>query len=79
VVVGGVSIWGGSGSVFGAAIGAVVLATIQNGLVLLQVEDFYQLLIQGAAIVLAVGVDAIVQLRVSRATTRQRILESGVS
>lgn len=79
VVVGGVSIWGGSGSVYGAAIGAVVLATIENGLVLLQVEDFYQLLIQGAAIVLAVSVDAIVQHRVSRATTRQRILESGVA
>lgn len=75
VVVGGVSIWGGSGSVLGAALGAIVLATIDNGLVLLQVQDFYQLVIQGAAIILAVGVDAIVQLRVTRITGRRNILQ----
>lgn len=75
VVIGGVSIWGGSGSVYGAAVGAVVLATINNGLVLLQVQEFYRLLIQGAAIVLAVAVDAVVQRRVHSATTRRRIME----
>lgn len=75
VVIGGVSIWGGSGSVFGAAVGAIVLATINNGLVLLQVQEFYRLLIQGAAIVLAVSVDALVQRRVHSATTRRRIME----
>jgi len=74
-VIGGVSIWGGSGSVFGAAVGAIVLATINNGLVLLQVQEYYRLLIQGAAIVLAVAVDAIVQHRVHSATTRRRIME----
>ncbi|WP_411721603.1 ABC transporter permease [Mycetocola sp.] len=75
VVIGGVSIWGGSGSVYGAAIGAIVLATINNGLVLLQVQEFYRLLIQGAAIVAAVAVDAVVQRRVHSATTRRRIME----
>jgi rhamnose transport system permease protein len=75
VVVGGVSIWGGSGSVYGAAFGAVVLATINNGLVLLQVQEYYRLLFQGAAIVLAVGVDAIVQRRVQTATQRRRVME----
>lgn len=75
VVIGGVSIWGGSGSVYGALVGAIVLATINNGLVLLQVQEFYRLLIQGAAIVLAVGVDAIVRNRVHSATTRRRIME----
>jgi rhamnose transport system permease protein len=77
VVVGGVSIWGGSGSVFGAAIGAIVLATINNGLVLLGINEYYRLLFQGLAIVLAVGVDAIVQNRVRTATRRRRILEVG--
>lgn len=78
VVIGGVSIWGGSGSVFGAAIGAIVLATIDNGLVLLGVNEYFQLLIQGIAIVLAVGVDALVQRRVqSAAARRRRILEVG--
>lgn len=74
-VIGGVSIWGGSGSVYGAAIGAVVLATINNGLVLLQVEEYYRLLIQGTAIVLAVGVDAIVQRRIAAAVSRRQIME----
>lgn len=75
VVIGGVSIWGGSGSVYGAAIGAIVLATINNGLVLLQVQEFYRLLIQGAAIIAAVAVDAIVQRRVLGATSRRRVME----
>lgn len=75
VVLGGVSIWGGSGSVYGAAVGAIVLATINNGLVLLQVQEYYRLLIQGAAIVAAVGVDAIVRKKVLSATSRRRIME----
>ena len=75
VVIGGVSIWGGSGSVVGAGIGAIVLATINNGLVLLEVQEFHRLLIQGAAIVAAVWVDAIVQRRVIGSSTRRRIME----
>ncbi len=77
VVVGGVSIWGGSGTVYGAAFGAIVLATINNGLVLLQVQEYYRLLFHGAAIVLAVAVDAVVQKRVQSATQRRRIMEVG--
>jgi rhamnose transport system permease protein len=74
VVIGGVSIWGGTGSVYGAAIGAIVLATINNGLVILQVQEYYRLLLQGAAIVAAVAVDAVVQRRVQSATERRRIM-----
>ena len=75
VVIGGVSIWGGTGSVIGAAFGAIVLATIDNGLVLLGVNEFYRLLIQGVAIIAAVGVDAIIQRNVHRATSRRSIME----
>lgn len=75
VVIGGVSIWGGSGSVYGAALGAIVLATINNGLVLLGVQEFYRLLFQGLAIVAAVAVDAVVQKRVLSATRRRSTLE----
>lgn len=73
VVIGGVSIWGGSGSVYGAALGAVVLATINNGLVLLGVQEYYRLLFQGIAIVAAVAVDALVQRRVLQATRRRSV------
>ncbi|QTE27952.1 ABC transporter permease [Pengzhenrongella sicca] len=74
-VIGGVSIWGGSGSVVGAALGAVVLATINNGLVQQQVQEYYRLLIQGVTIILAVGVDAVVQRRVTGINRRRRIME----
>ena len=75
VVIGGVSIWGGSGTEYGAAMGAIVLATINNGLVLLGVQEFYRLIFQGAAIVAAVAVDALVQRRVQSATNRRTIME----
>jgi rhamnose transport system permease protein len=64
VVIGGVSVLGGSGNVAGAAIGAVTLATIDNGLVLLGASDFTRQFIQGAAIVIAVVVDSVIQRRV---------------
>lgn len=59
-VIGGVSVSGGSGTVVGAALGAVVLATIDNGLVLLGVPEFWRMFIQGGAIVAAVAVDAMI-------------------
>ena len=56
-------------------LGAIVLATINNGLVLVGVQEFYRLLFQGLAIVAAVAVDALVQKRVLTATRRRVILE----
>jgi rhamnose transport system permease protein len=59
-VIGGISVSGGTGSVIGAALGAVVLATIDNGLVLLAVPEFWRMFIQGAAIIAAVAADAVI-------------------
>jgi rhamnose transport system permease protein len=64
VVLGGVSVLGGSGTVIGAAIGAITLATLDNGLVLLGASEFTRQLIQGLAIILAVVVDSVIQRRV---------------
>ena len=50
VVIGGVSIFGGSGSVYGAAIGAVIFAVLQNGVQLLGVNQFWLEAVIGAAI-----------------------------
>ncbi len=66
VVVGGVSVLGGSGNVVGAAVGAIALATINNGLILLGASDFTRQFIEGAAIVVAVIVDAVLQARLRR-------------
>jgi rhamnose transport system permease protein len=50
VVVGGVSIFGGSGSVYGAALGAVIFAVLQNGVQLLGINQFWLEAVLGAAI-----------------------------
>ncbi|NNC23103.1 ABC transporter permease [Salinisphaera sp. USBA-960] len=57
VVIGGTSLFGGRGSAWGAALGALILATILNGLTLLDVPPFYTELVQGLIIVTAVLLD----------------------
>jgi rhamnose transport system permease protein len=64
VVVGGVSVLGGSGNVLGASLGALVLATLENGLILLQADEVVRLLVYGLAIVGACILDATVLRRV---------------
>ncbi len=66
-VIGGVSVTGGSGSVIGAALGALVLATIDNGLVLLGIPEFWRMFIQGSAIVAAAAADVFIAYRIRMA------------
>ncbi len=66
VVVGGVSIAGGSGTVVGAALGALFLALINNSLLLLQMPQELLQAIYGAVILLAIGADALLQRRERR-------------
>ena len=54
VVIGGVSLFGGRGSVWGAVLGALILSTILDGLVLLNISPFYTELVEGIVILLAV-------------------------
>jgi rhamnose transport system permease protein len=54
VVIGGVSIFGGSGTVYGAAIGAVIFAVLQNGVLLLGINQFWVQAVVGAAILATV-------------------------
>ncbi|MBV9168742.1 MAG: ABC transporter permease [Chloroflexi bacterium] len=72
VVVGGVNIFGGSGSVVGAALGALFLGLIANGLTLLRFSQFWLQAIYGAVILLAVLADAVIVRRMLRATTERR-------
>jgi ribose transport system permease protein len=55
--IGGASLMGGKGSVFGTILGAIVLGAMRNGLTLLNVQAFYQLLATGIIIILAMLVD----------------------
>jgi len=55
--IGGASLMGGKGSIIGAILGAVVLGAMRNGLTLMNVQAFYQLLATGIIIILAMLVD----------------------
>ncbi len=65
-VVGGVAIFGGSGTALGAAIGALLLTTITSSLTALRVDKFWQQAIVGVLILASVMVDRIVSLRNAR-------------
>jgi len=57
VVLGGTSLMGGRGSVTGSLIGACVIGVLSDGLVMLGVSEFWQMVIKGTVIVLAVAID----------------------
>ena len=69
VVVGGVAIFGGSGTVVGAALGALLLNTINQALVASRVSAFWNEAIAGALLLAAIGVDRWLSLRVTRSLT----------
>ena len=56
-VMGGTSLTGGEGTIFGTLIGALLMGVLRNGLNLLNIQSYYQQLVIGAVIVLAVAVD----------------------
>ncbi|WP_434740615.1 ABC transporter permease [Micromonospora sp. SH-82] len=66
VVVGGVAIFGGSGSVYGAALGAVLLTTIGSALPVLGVSPFWQRAAVGVLILAAIGLDRALAVRMAR-------------
>jgi rhamnose transport system permease protein len=66
VVVGGVAIFGGSGTVLGATIGAVLLTTITGALTALRVDKFWQQAIVGVLIISAIVIDRVASLRRAR-------------
>ena len=72
VVVGGVNIFGGSGTIFGAMLGAIVLGTIDNSLSFLRVSQFWLQAIDGAAILIAVTLDAFITRWVQRVLITRR-------
>jgi rhamnose transport system permease protein len=65
-VIGGVAIFGGSGTVWGAAIGAMLLVTINRALPILGIPDFWQRAVVGALIISAVVLDRVLSERQAR-------------
>jgi len=66
VIIGGTSVSGGKGTIFGAIIGAAIMGILRNGLVLLSVSAYWQQTVIGSIIILAVAID---QLRYRKSKT----------
>ncbi len=71
-VIGGVAIFGGSGTVWGAAIGGFLLVTINRSLPILGISDFWQQAVVGALILAAVALDRVLTLRQERLLVEAR-------
>src|ERR671935_1957168 len=71
-VIGGVNVFGGSGTILGVVVGAVLVDTIQSGFTLLRISEFWRLFFNGFAIVVAVTIDALVTQRLQSALRRRR-------
>jgi inositol transport system permease protein len=67
VVIGGTSLFGGVGTIFGTVIGVVLIGVLLNGLVLMNVSSYIQQIIIGLIIVLAVAFDTFAKSRRRRA------------
>jgi ribose transport system permease protein len=57
VVIGGTSLSGGRGSVLGTVLGALIIGVLNSGLVIMGVDPFWQKVIKGLVILLAVVID----------------------
>ena len=66
VVVGGTSLSGGEGKILGTLIGAFIIAVIQNGMNLMNIEPYTQKVILGLVILLAVLLDKLKQRGLGR-------------
>ena len=72
VVVGGVAIFGGSGTVLGAALGALLLNTINSALVVVKVSSFWSQALAGGLLVGAIAFDRLIAVRVAPALRTRR-------
>jgi rhamnose transport system permease protein len=70
-VVGGVAIFGGTGTVYGAALGALLLGTITSSLIVLRVPAFWQQAAIGALLLVAIALDRFVAIRIETALRRR--------
>jgi ribose transport system permease protein len=59
VVLGGTSLFGGRGRISGTLVGALIIGVLSNGLVLMNVPFFTQLIIKGSVVITAVGLDSV--------------------
>jgi rhamnose transport system permease protein len=77
VVVGGVNIFGGSGTVIGALLGAILIDLLENSLIRwLEISEFWRDALLGILILLAVATDTVIMNRLRRLWARRKLQES---
>jgi rhamnose transport system permease protein len=75
VVIGGTNIFGGSGSILGTVLGALLLGNIGNYLAVSGLSEFWQRVVQGAIILVAIVVDALISRRLQRVLRTNQALQ----
>jgi ribose transport system permease protein len=70
VIIGGVSLFGGAGTVIGTVIGALIIAVLTTGLVMLNVQAFWQFIVVGIVVIVAVLIDQSRDLIIGRGRGR---------
>ena len=66
VIIGGVSLFGGAGTIVGTVIGSLIIAVLTTGLVMLNVQAFWQFIVVGVVVIIAVLIDQSRDLIVGR-------------
>lgn len=61
IVLGGVSMSGGKGNMIGSVLGVMLLATLNNGMVMMEIPSYWQLVVLGFVLILAVSIDVLKQ------------------
>jgi ribose transport system permease protein len=67
VIIGGVSLFGGAGTIIGTVIGSLIIAVLTTGLVMLNVQAFWQFIVVGIVVIVAVLIDQSRDLIIGRA------------
>lgn len=75
--IGGISMKGGSGNIIGAALGAFLMATIDNGLILMGAPQFVRELVYGAAIVIAIVINSVLLNRIQIMIQKNKAIRRG--
>ncbi|MFN2538979.1 MAG: hypothetical protein ABR549_12660, partial [Mycobacteriales bacterium] len=70
-VVGGVTIFGGNGTVVGALLGALLLRSLGGSLSALSVPEFWQQAVNGALLLVAITADRVISLRRERVAAKE--------
>jgi ribose transport system permease protein len=66
VILGGTSLFGGRGSIWGSLLGAILITMVRNGMNLMEISQFKQMMAIGAVVIVAVWIDVIRRQRLLR-------------